>query len=240
MAYNSTKLNEYYGKKKEIEESAVYRINSNKSEEIMLFVQDQKAAETIREELKDSGEFKITLHNPEKAREEIEALDQEYAETLKNAPALGKGAPGFMPISQFYDAIKYACQYVVGPWIISHILGDVDDAAWNKVKELISAAIKTLSILINDDRKFAFIIEGRGKKDLVFLFEKTLSDEEIQLRISEVHNTLSGNDAALLTQHTFAPLVFEFDEARKLWVDKSEKYFKMNPGGFNVDWLNKK
>ena len=239
MAYDPTKLNEYYGKKREIEENAVYHINSDKSEEIKLFVQDRKAAEAIREELKDGGEFKITLHDPEKARKEIEALDREYAETLSNAPALGKGAPGFMPISQFYDAIKYVCQYVVGPWIIGHVLGDIDDAAWNKVKGLIKTAIQTLAKLIKDDRKFALIIEGRGKKDIVFIFENALSDDDILLRISEVRDTLSIVDPASLTQNTFAPLVFEFDETAKRWVDRSEKYFRMNPGGFNVDWLKK-
>jgi len=131
-----------------------------------------------------------------------------------------------LPISQFLDIGVYTITFHLLGWLLKHIIKDVDDALWKKIKESVRSIFTSSDNNSKVDDHVPFIVSGYPEyKDVVFIFEKRMTLEDFENSFSQIELVLKKLDLDSLKETPHFPLIFEFNIKDKNWENWTQKYY---------------
>jgi hypothetical protein len=234
--YKNLKIyNKMFGK---ITKDNIHKYNTKNEwkSDIVINVTSENVASKIVTGLKVDEKLSIVLYDRAKQSREESLLNQEYQEVIEVRGTTYKSALLWSVLAKYLVAI-------VINWTIGHILEDLDDKLWIKVKSLslqafisakqyternklivilkkIKNAIQNIKYLGNKNEKkrdqIALLIETNRSNRLVFLFDTSLSITEFEDAFSKIIIVLrSLNNSDLDNIRLF--LTFKFNNLSKVW-----------------------
>ena len=143
------------------------------------------SVESILEELKD---YRIEIIDNEKIKKEKENIDKRYEKEGRADYVMGTGA--VLP-EWFISGAWYFFTFLVGPWFLNHILTDLDDAIWQKIKNTILKLYKLVrNKASKENDNFVIVASHKGLNNnnptILFILEAKLSDKEINGALDKI------------------------------------------------------
>ncbi len=149
-------------------------------------------------------------------RDRLEAeLEEKYKDAIKWRGPLFAG-PDLLPF------VLKTCLELITIWIIKNALSDLNDALWNKFKKTVKQVFSKKKKKFHEKKNdIALILKQERKKTVVFLFRISLTLEEVEDALSKSREILTGLSDSVLSQETYAPIVFRFNSEKK-WEESSD------------------
>jgi len=214
----------YYRKLNKIKKDTFHKINltSNQESDIEINVQNEKISEYILEEIKNSLDLKIALYNKAKQNREESILDEEYKEVLEQGGGLYRGGL-MLALSTFVISF-------VLPWTFRHIMEDLDNKLWDKVKEIAKKAFTTVKNKLFRKKQIPLVINGDPIKNIIFIFDTSMTVEEFEDAFMKAKYLLLSLDQPKLYEHNRLKLVFIFNKSKKEWKRTKKELIKFKFG----------
>jgi hypothetical protein len=152
--------------------ASAYKTINNDSRDIIIDFKNSRLSTNIEKSLSPITELGIQLFDQEKMIQELEAVDLKYENDLKGRRVGKRGAaggPGEIVIFFVSSAIN-----IVIPWVGRHIITDLEDAVWDKLKSALASIFKFGQPIIETDK---ITITTNYKPQIIFVFPCNLKPE---------------------------------------------------------------
>lgn len=217
------KMQEYFQKLNEIGKETHYTANPRKEVDIRVTFNNEKGKDFYNQ-IKDDKDFGIEVADSEIQRKRMDALLLEYQETLKTRGVGGSTGGDFSLIYQFYDVAKYVGVFLFS-WALTHIYQDIDEALWNRVKEIFKKAFVTFKSNVEPDQEVVLVIKDVGDiGDIVFLFDHSLNGEDLEIQLVHMLNMLRELRTDLPDDHVSSARVYRYERPSHIWRDVTEEF----------------
>ena len=183
--------------------------------EIDLNVTDEKVAQNILEELTTPQNIKVVLYNRSKQNREESILKEQYKEAIEwRGHLIGD--------IQFFNLATFALALIIN-WTVRHILEDIDDKVWDKVKELVKKVFSPVKNEKKKNEKIPFVISSEKNKKIVFLFDTSMTMVEFEDAFKKIKKSLKSLNDSDLNKELYRPLIFQFNLSKGKWEKERKK-----------------
>jgi hypothetical protein len=164
-------------------------------------------------------EYRIEIIDKYKINHEIEKIIERQK---KNGIPSGGGMGG-VPPEYFLNFAQYILAYVIAPWFIKHLLGDLDDYIWTKIKGSIIKVYKLVRKLGKKDEKIIIVtsykIQDNGIPTISFEMPTDLLDEDVEVALEKIPG-LSKTATNTAKNENKDMISFIYDKKGKDWTIK--------------------
>ena len=169
-------------------------LNSGSLFRVELEVEQAGIGSEVYDSVKNISGIQIDFHDRAKEDSGLPKIDERHREFLNSQRPLGAGAPYWEAFAVLQHGVVISAQFL-WPWVVKHIAEDIDQKAWDAVKEIVKHITRKLSnrkdISTKDVVLKMHYPEGI-QYGVALIFQEGLSAEEVEtafmlLRTTEVN-----------------------------------------------------
>ena len=184
------------------------KINEKETRLIIKF-NDTRLSSDIKKSLSIIDEIGIEIFDNDKIEKELDTVYKKYAEDFKSGRLGERGGVGG-PISDF---VLEALMNVVIYWILPHIVNDMDNALWGKIKEAFWQIFKSTKKTKEKEDKNIVILTNTAPQ-IIFILPLKIEDDFIQDRLDEMikmtKEIVKNNKECLAYKYTYKPNILYY------------------------------
>lgn len=141
-------------------------------------------------------------------------LNDKYREAIEWQGACGGGM----------DLIPYLpyCASTITLWILGHLFSDIDDLAWDKLREIVTKTFVLVKSSLSDKGVALTIVKNTGQEIIIFVFDKTFIFSDIDEAFSNIEISLADIDKKGPFADSCSPVVYEYNKTSKVWEYKPD------------------